>query len=131
MDKNSEQVGKAYAFFDCKASKAEIEAELPTTRRLSQMPSELELSLTEGMDNIDKRIFDKDRRLIPVVQRAKQDRMRYMLEATYPRTTNRETAKHVVGLLYLAHSGSDLFERGEDFRGGVVYEEGSEYHLHE
>lgn len=46
------QIGKAYGFFHCRASQQEIEAELPFIRRLVNAPSQLELSLIEGVENL-------------------------------------------------------------------------------
>jgi len=44
---NMEKTGKAYAFFDCRASKGKIERFLPVIREYIQTPKTLELSLTE------------------------------------------------------------------------------------
>ena len=38
------QAGTAYGFFNCRASKQEIEAELPTLRSLAQTPNQLGIS---------------------------------------------------------------------------------------
>ena len=46
------EIGKAYAFFNCRASKEKIEAELPTIRDLVETPYGLELSLKEGTDHL-------------------------------------------------------------------------------
>ena len=43
------KIGKAYAFFNCKASKGDIEGELPFIREFVKTPNELELTLMEGM----------------------------------------------------------------------------------
>ena len=44
------KAGEAYAFFYCKASKPQVERELPLIRRIVGTPSELELSLTDDLD---------------------------------------------------------------------------------
>ncbi len=61
-------VGKAYGFFYCNASKQKIETELPTIRKMVRTPSQLELSLIQGMDNIRG-----NERLTALAQEAKQD----------------------------------------------------------
>ena len=130
-----EKIGKAYGFFDCSASKEEIEAELPIIREITQIPSELELSLIEGMENLKG---DSD--LMAIAQDAKKKGIRYVLEATYSNPTkkerqyifpfamltNKETAKVVVDILNHAYQ-PPLYQKGEPFRGEVVYKEGDQY----
>ena len=109
-------VGRAYGFFDCNASKQEIETELPTIRELVKTPSQLELSLIEGMDNIKG-----NKRLTALAQEAKQDGINYMLQATYPNGTNRDTADEVASVLNQAYQ-SPLYKAKEPFKGAIVYE---------
>lgn len=117
----AKQIGKAYGFFYCDASKQEIETELHTIRELVRTPSQLELSLIEGMDNIEG-----DKRLTALAQEAKQDGINYMLQATYPNGTNKDTADEVAGILNQAYQ-SPLYKTKEPFKGAIVYEEKSEY----
>jgi len=96
-------VGRAYGFFYCDASKQEIETELPTIRELVKTPSQLELSLIEGMDHIKG-----DERLTALAQEAKQDGINYVLQATYPGGTNRDTADEVASILNQAYQSPSL-----------------------
>jgi len=116
-----EKIGKAYGFFDCTASKKEIEAELPAIRELAQIPSQLELSLTEGMDNLKG---DSD--LMSLAQEAKKEGIKYVLEATYSGATNKETADEVAAILNQAYQ-TPLYKEGESFKGEIVYREGDQY----
>ena len=50
-----EVIGKAYGFFDCDASIGEIEGKLPLIREVGKVPTELNLSLYEGMDGFMNR----------------------------------------------------------------------------
>ena len=68
------EIGKAYGFFNCKASKEKIEAELPTIRKLVKTPSKLELSLIEGVENLRG-----DQDLVELAQKAQNSGIRYVL----------------------------------------------------
>lgn len=115
------QVGKAYGFFYCRAPKREFEAELPRMRANARTPSELELSLIEGVENLRG---DSD--LMSLARRARDDGCNYALEAMFPGETNRETADQVVKILMSAHQ-SYLYRKGEPFRGGVIFQENGGY----
>ncbi len=114
-------VGKAYGFFYCNASKQEIETELPAIRELVRTPSQLELFLIEGMDNVKD-----DKRLTALVQEAKQDGINYMLQAKYPNATNKQTADEIASVLNQAYQ-SPLYETNAPFKGAIVYEEKDKY----
>ena len=114
-------VGKAYGFFYCNASEQEIETELPAIRELVKTPSQLELSLIGGMDNIKG-----DEILTALVQEAKKDGMNYMLQATYPNRTNKDTADELASIINQAYQ-SPLYEANEPFHGAIVYEEKGKY----
>ncbi len=113
--------GKAYGFFYCSATKEAIEAALPTVRIYIKTPNELELSLMEGMDNTRG-----DKRLADLAQEAKQDGMRYVMEATYPGATNERTSGELQALL-INTSNSLFCQTNEHMRGKIVYEEKGEY----
>lgn len=113
--------GKAYGFFDCNASKKEIEVELPTIRDLSKTPSKLELSLIEGVDRLKG---DSD--LMSIAKEAKEANMKYVMEATYPGTTNKATADELATILNQAYQ-SPLYQKGEQFRGEIIYKKEGEY----
>ena len=119
--KKESSVGRAYGFFYCNASKQEIETELPTIRELIGTPSQLELSLIEGMNNLEG-----DERLTALAQEAKQDGINYMLQATYPNGTNKGTANEVASILNQAYQ-SPLYQTNEPFKGAIVYEEKGKY----
>ena len=114
-------MGQAYGFFDCRASKGDIEAELPTVRDLARVPSALELSLIEGVENLTG-----DERLMALAKEAKESGMRYVMEAKFPSDTNKQTAGELGDVLNSIYTSS-LFDKGEPFKGAVVYEENGKY----
>ncbi len=118
----TQKIGKAYGFFNCNASKEAIEAELPTIRELVLTPSKLELSLIEGVEALKG-----DSKLMALAQEAKESgNIRYVLEATYPRATNRNTADEVAAILNQAYQ-SPLYQKGEEFYGAIFYKEKGNY----
>ncbi len=98
MTDTTQNVGTAYAFFYC-----------------AQTPSALELSLTEGMENVQG-----NPQVVTLAQDAGQQGMRYVLQATYPQATNKATANEVADILNQANQ-SPLWHEGEEYRGAVVY----------
>jgi len=121
QDKMTEEIGKAYAFFNCNASKETIEAEIPTIRNLVKTPNELELSLTENMNALRG-----DSQLLQIAEEAKEAGINYVMEGTYPYATNRQTADELSGILNQAYQ-SPLYDEGEKFIGEIVYKENGEY----
>jgi hypothetical protein len=117
----NEQIGKAYGFFDCNASKEAIESELPTIREFAQSPLELELALIEGVTSLQG-----DEKLRALARQAKDEGMRYVLESTCPGRTNRETADEVADILNQTYN-TPLYEEGERFNGATVFEEEDRY----
>lgn len=120
-DIKSQSAGIAYGFFQCQAKKEEIETLLPTICKAVKTPSTLELSLTEGMDNIKG-----DNRLTALAQEAKQDGINYMLQATYSNRSNKESADELSAIINQAYQ-SPLYQENEPFSGAIVYEEAGEY----
>lgn len=114
-------VGKAYAFFNCEASKGDIEKELPFIRKCVKTPNTLELSLMEGTDTLTG-----DTQLLQIAKEAKGAGIRYVMEATYPNATNHQTADEVASILNQAYQ-SLLYQKGEQFRGEVVYKDRGKY----
>jgi len=112
--------GKAYGFLYCSASKQEIEAELPSLRDHAQTPSQLELVLIESIDNLG------DSKLNHLAQKAKEQGINYLLEATYPHANHKATANELADILNQAYQSS-LYQAGEPFNGAVVYELDGEY----
>ncbi len=113
------KTGKAYGFLRCSTPKEEIEAELPFIRNLSKTPSELRLSLREGIDNIG------DSKLEPIITKARKDAMRYSIKATYAGATNKETADELSVIINQAYQSPLFFD--EQFKGKIAYEENGEY----
>ena len=113
--------GKAYGFFDCRASKGNIKGELPTIRSLVLTPSELELSLIEGPSNLSG-----DSELMKIANQAKEEGIKYVLEGTYPNHTNLQTGKELSAILNQAYQ-SPLYQQGESFSGAIVYQDQWEY----
>lgn len=70
-------IGRAYGFFGCDASRRKIEAELPKIRRLVKTPSQLEFSLAESAGSLG------DERLDNIAQGAERDGSNYTLQAAY------------------------------------------------
>lgn len=114
-------VGEAYAFFDCRASKGEIEREIPLIRKLTRTANELELCLMEGTDSLKG-----DMELRQIADEAQDEGIRYVMRAQYPTETNRQTADALAGVLNQAYQ-SPLFREGEEFRGSVLYKEKGKY----
>ena len=121
MTNKIENYGKAYAFFDCRASKEQIESEILTIREYAKTPSELELSLTEGVENLKG-----DKKLMIIAQKAKDSGMRYVLGAKYESATNKQTADEVASILNQAYQ-SPLYLDKEEFRGGIFYQDREKY----
>ena len=133
------KTGKAYAFFNCRASKIEIEAELPTIKKLAQTPSRLEISLNEGFNKLkydqDLLKFIKQNKVYPIfsskeiMTKAKPIKMmdlRYVVEAKYPNATNKATADELTMILNQAYQ-SPLYQDKEKFVGEIVYKEEGRY----
>jgi len=122
------RIGEAYTFFYCDASKKEIEKELYDFKnfidpqRREQIPSELELSLTKGMDNVRG-----DPKLVSLAEEAQEQGINYLLKATYPGATNRAAAEELKDISNQLYT-SQLYEKGEEFRRGIFYKDNGEYH---
>ncbi len=119
-------LGKAYGFFYSYASKEQIEALLPTARRVAKTPESLELTLIEGTnpDNI------RDSKLMELAGLAKDQGNNYTMIGNLPNATNESTAKEL-GILQNTLYQSPLqrkFHKGDGkFYGGIVYKKGKRY----
>jgi hypothetical protein len=122
VNQTKKQVGEAYAFFNCRASKGEIERELPDIRDAVKTPNQLELSLTEG---INPEIF-KHPELRSIAQDAKDAGIRYFMRASYRDASNKQTADELSSILNQAYQ-SPLYQDKEEFRGGIFFEENGHY----
>ncbi len=118
---DTKTVGEAYAFFNCNASKREIEGELPKIRNLVRTPSRLELKLMEGMDQLKG-----DKGILEIASEAKEAGIRYAIQARLPGATNEGTADEVSGILNQAYQ-SPLYQDGEGFVGQIFYRDGNNY----
>lgn len=115
-------VGIAYAFFNCSAAKAAIEAELADIRVMAQLPGPLELTLIEGVSTLRG-----DAALMEIVRQALNAGIRdYVIEGRYHGQTNRETAEELGAILDLAYK-SRLYKPNEPFHSGIVCREGDSF----
>lgn len=94
-------VGRAYAFFNCRADSPEvIAATLPNARHASNAPNDLELSVIDGVQNLQGgntiRSMVRDE-----IQPAD---IRYVMEAKLPGSTNEQTAIHLDGVLNMMYN---------------------------
>jgi len=112
VTKNKNHIGKAYGFFDCNATKEEIEREIPFIRDAVDTPNQLELILTEDINSLS---VDPD--LFPIAQVLDA---KYVIETTCQDYTNEKTADELSAVLNQAYQSS-LYQEGERFRGEIVY----------
>ncbi len=117
-----EKTGKAYGFFYYKGKAKDISERLPYIRDKYETPSELNLNLTEGMDNLDA---TKDSALVEIVEQAKRQHMSHVLEATLPNVGNKMTAD-LLGDIMTGINFS-LYDKEEPFYAGIVYKRGEQY----
>lgn len=122
VNQTKNQVGEAYAFFNCRASKPEIEREIVDIRRVIGTPNQLELTLTEG---INPESF-KHPELRSIAQDAKDAGIRYSLQGRYQNVSNKQTADEVASVLNQAYQ-SPLYRDKEEFRGGIFFDENGSY----
>ncbi len=123
----NDEVGKAYAFFYCSATKADIEKELPKARDAAQVPNNLELILTKGINPND---FEHDSQLKELAQKAREADNNYYLTAILPYSTNKDTAKqlgNVQNMLYSSSLQDELHKGDYKAIGAIVFRSGNEY----
>ena len=143
MTKQTKQGGKAYAFFDCDASKVQIEAELPQIREDARTPTGLNLKLSQGIAGLklekelldplsfpaDYRVMSKERLATAREERRPLSSMKYALVAEYDQMDNKQVAGElgdVVNNIHLRYNKDTGF-----FRGAIVYKDNAEYVLRE
>lgn len=114
-------VGEAYAFFDCSASREEIQREIPKIRSAVNTPSELELYLMNKQDVVSGNV-----ELRQLFHEAREAGLKYVMKAQYPTATNSQTADELAAVLNQAYQ-SPLFKEGEQFRGAIFYKEKDRY----
>jgi len=125
------KTGAAYAIFGCKASKKEIEAQLPRLRSDSRLPINMQISL-EDLTEMD---ISPDTDLKAAIKRedvisdARSETKRlssnarlYGMHAKLDNQTGEETARLLSGLLNLAYSSTNLYERKEPYYGSITFQ---------
>ncbi len=122
-------MGNAYALFACRASKDEIEKELPVLRNVAQTPGSLETKLFSGVPDLPETREHPDLR--DILHVARGEGINYTMAAQSPRLTNKQAAGELTHLLDIVYAGSSLYYPKEPFRGQVVYEENGRYEFHD
>jgi hypothetical protein len=138
------RVGRAYAFFDCDASKEQIEEAMPDIRRNVRISEGLQLLLQEGISGLeldaklaeclrfpdDYRVMSSERfKQRGEAERVPLDSLRYAMTADYAGATNEDAAGELGDVMNAIHLSCNR-DQGL-FRGAVVYEKDGEYHLRE
>ena len=140
----SAKVGKAYAFFDCDASKQKIEKFEPQIRSEAKTPKCLQMLLNEGISGLqlDKTLAEQiqypdDYRVMSsegIKQGYTEERrplasMKYVLVANYRGASNEDVANELGDVINVIHR---KFNKDQGiFSGAVVYEKNGEYQLRE
>lgn len=140
MVKEAKKVGTAYAFFDCRYSRNEIEAELPRIREMVQTPADLELTLAEGEnlegDSEARNALEAAKRyslgrLPPAQREGTNVSYGYALRARYSNHSNDAAATKLTSLMNCTYLSSPLWAKKEEFFGETVYKHGDRYvHAH-
>ena len=141
---NGPVFGEAYAFFDCDASRQEIERYMPEIRYEARTPKSLRILLQEGISGLqldetfaeqisypaDYRVMSSER----LEQGYEEERrslsdLQYVMVARYRVADNEDTAGELGDILNVIHR---RFNRDKGlFRGAVAYEKDGEYILKE
>ncbi len=117
-----EKEGKAYGFFYCRSKTEDVLDELPRARSLANTPKELSLDLKD----INKWDTKGDSKLAKIVEKAKSSQMSHVLSASMPYTGSRKVANELSAIMRNIYA-SPIYEKGEPFCGGIVYERGGKY----
>ena len=141
---NGRDFGEAYAFFDCDASRLEIEKSESQIRSKAKTPKSLQMMLHEGISglNLDEKLFvlinfPDDYRVMSS-ERFKQEyeeerrplaSMKYVLAANYRGASNEDAANELGDVMNVIHR---MFNKYQSIlRGAVVYKKNGEYQLRE
>ncbi|MFA5049730.1 MAG: hypothetical protein WC501_01855 [Candidatus Micrarchaeia archaeon] len=116
------QMGRAYAFFDCKKSIKQIGRSISKIRRFAQIPPMVELKLVEGPKNLKTR----DRQLKEIRDVATEENIRYAMKAMFPGRDNLSAVHELVTFMTQAYY-SVLYQEGEPFRGKIIYKVDGKY----
>lgn len=117
-------IGKAYAFFDCKAPRDVVEHEMKSVLESlinsGEIRAGLELNLYEGTSNIRG-----DRELLELARRLSR---KYFIEAQLKNESNREAGLDLVAVTNNMCM-SNLYTNGDKFKGEIVFEEHRDYQI--
>ena len=111
----NKEIGEAYAFFKCSATKADIEKGLPTIRKFIQTPAELELMLSENANTISK-----DASLLAKAKEVYDAGANFALKGLLPNKNNETAAEELSLILSQAH-GTPLYEVGAPLIAAIYY----------
>jgi hypothetical protein len=117
-----EKIGEAFGFFYYNGAKEDIENELPSALILALTPSELELSLIEGVENLP---YHGTPSLKGIVTKAKNQNLNYVLKGSQLNAGNRRVADELGDLLNILHLS--LYAKEEPFFAGIVYQRGKQF----
>lgn len=135
--------GRAYAFFDCDASKEEIEGEIPGIRGYVKTSKRLEMVLHEGISGLqfDERLSEQlqhpDDYRVMLSARKRQPyepeerplaSLKYVLVASGQGISNERVASELGDVMSGIHYTLD--KDPSLFRGAVIYEKEGEYQMH-
>ena len=118
------QRGKAYGFIKCDKPKAQIEALLPQIRENARTPSNLELSVIEGIERVKG-----DELLHRTVIRdlSEEGQCNYVFEAQLNGADNETTARELKDIFNASYNSPLFVPRPSEFYGTVMYRQGNEY----
>lgn len=118
------KVGKAYGFIGCSKTIDEVRGMLPLIRQVSQTPSNLELTVTEGIENI---VGDKVLHETVIRDLKTAGNFNYAFEASLTGHDNVDTANELGSIVNQLYQ-SPIFEpKPKDFYATVVYERNGQY----
>lgn len=118
----TQNIGEAYAFFNCSSNYEVITEELPKIRKAIGTPSDLELTLIEGPENLTT----KDEGLKEIIRQAMKIPLRYVLKGLQKEVSNRNVSDELSSILNQAYE-SPSYSEEEEFLGEVVYKENRAY----
>jgi len=116
-------VGQAYGLFDCNAEREQVQSLISEIDRAGQVSPDLELELFDPPAGIMTAI-----RLLEAPQSTSYNNLRYLVDATLPRATDRQTADELAKILNQDHL-SALYKKGEKFEAKILYKENGRWTL--
>ncbi|MBD3210452.1 hypothetical protein GF318_03660 [Candidatus Micrarchaeota archaeon] len=114
-------MGKAHAFFGCKAGKEKVQRELEKLKTFLKIPPQLELSLKRGPKSVGGGIT-----LLAIATAADSAGTEYALEASCRGKSNEEVADELAKLMNL-FPRTDLKGKAEELSFQIVFKNGDEY----